>query len=326
MLPFSTAAFEGAVEGIRVFGGTVLPSLFPFAVCANYISNSGILSGIRSRFGKLIPFFSMLLAWLCGTPSAAVITCRLYKDGSYDTKRASILCAAWTQMGPLFILSGLCGGMLNCREYAPVFYVSIYLPSLAVTILSGFPKAFKIKGTKDTVRSSLPSSVSEAVMSMLRVGGTIVFFNVLFSVFSSFISLRGLSVPMKGFLFGSFELTNGLIVLSSEPSRLSLSICAFVLSFGGISVFVQSRMLFPELSPAPYLLTKLLLGLASGIIAWLFLPFFTPAVETIGNLSESMSGVASSLPSKAASVFLSLIASGFALVCSVLYSKLAVRK
>ena len=326
MLPFSDAAFNGASDGLKLFAGSVLPSLFPFIVCADYLMGSDLFK--KAAAGKK-PFSGLSLAALtavCGTPSSAMIADRLYRDGILDHDRSSFVCAVTNQVGPLFILSTLSSGFLSNRAYALPFFIAHYAPPLlASSFLLGrassgrLPMKAESKSQGGLPRLAL--SISNAVTCILRVGGTVVFFKVLFSVSGAAIPVQLIPNTVGGLLAGLAEMTNGLKLLSDEPSRISLSLCAFLLSFGGLSLFVQSKLVFPELSAKLYFIAKLVSGLVSFALFFLILPLFPSAVETFCGLSESLPALKSSFDTRLAALFGSTAAVTLTLISAHLYSR-----
>ena len=284
MIPFCAAAYEGAVSGLKLFTETILPTVFPFLVCANCISGSGVLPALMQRSGFLSRFFLWAFTAFCGTPSSPVLFNDLTRDGVMEQRRASFLCGLTNQMGPNFIVLALCGGFFGRRELAWLFAVSHYTPALLLSALF-----FKTEGTDGVFAARkpaelFPAAVSEAVSAVLRIGGTIVFFSVIRSLFDSIGPLR-VSGQAKAFLMGMIEMTNGLSVLASDTSRLTAALCAFVLSFEGLCIFTQSKLVFPSLNAGLYLAAKLMHGAASFISAYLLYPVMTKALPVFGSMS-----------------------------------------
>ena len=329
MIPFSLAAFEGAKEGIRLFAESVLPALFPFMVCSHYIMRSSVLSRLRRRSGALVKFAAFTLSAICGTPSSAVITRELFSCGVWERKRASVICAAFNMTGPMFIVSTLCRSMLKNSAFAYAFAVSHYLPPLIFALIPAkkngcLPPSPPTK--KDDPVRLFSEAVSDAVLTVLRAGGVIVFFRILLSLAEAVGALNSFPFEARSLTIGILEMTNGVSLLTQVPSRLSLSLCAFLLSFGGASFFVQAKLIFPELSTGSYFITKLLSGVASGLLFWLVFPLVPVPVETLWDMSESLKETLPALGSRLAPFLCGCAAAGAAVIVSTLYSRLAASK
>ena len=292
LIPFGGTATQGAADGMRLFAECLLPSLFPFLVCSKAIMMSGkarefLISGKRFRF-----FPVWLIAAACGTPSAALIandavTCGMSK------REASFLCAAANLANPGFVIYALANSMLGEGRAAALLAVSHYVPSLCAVLILGSilnkrPENHHLSELGFSVpKASLVQAISEAAEVMLRIGGTVVFFGVVFSLLDKLGVFMAFPKSCGAFIKGIIEMTNGLSLLSAERTRLSLCLCSFLLSFGGLCIFAQSKLVFPELEAAMYLIVKLLHGSVSFILTWILYPFFGTSYAVFGSLDSS---------------------------------------
>ena len=332
LIPFHSAAAQGASEGLLLFANNVLPSLFPFFVCAHFITLSGIISagGKRSSSGYMLYW---LITGICGTPSASLICESIYSSGVLSINRASVLCAILNQTGPVFIISTLSVGFLGNAGYALPFAISHYIPAAMLSALfiiinkshkSCEPvcQAPKLKKKPDpNILKLFSESISDAVISVLRVGGTIVFFRVAYCVLSSLLAPLHISSDVFNTASGLFEMTNALQLITALPSRLNLSLCAFLLSFGGFCIFVQSKMLFPSLSAMPYLAAKLITGVFSGLTMWLIYPLFDFSAPTFSMYGTQLTETPN-LQIRFAGIICGIIAVFLTLLNSLLISRL----
>ncbi len=295
MIPFSEAAFSGAADGLRTFAVSVLPSLFPLVVCSNYLLRSPVIRKAVGRGGIVPSILLPLFTALCGIPSSAVLINGLHAQGSFSRRGASFLCALYTQPGPMFIISALSAGFLRNRSTGKFFLLACYLPPLVISVLFFVFRRKKPDRTAPKLNepfaargSGITKAIAEASLTMVRICGTIVFFSVLFGVSDALGIFSFLPVQWSGLIKGAIEMTNGIYALSFIPTRLSFSLIAFLLSFGGLSVFVQSKMIFPGLSSKTYFITKLLLGVISGSIVYFVYPIIPMPIETMSGLSEGL--------------------------------------
>lgn len=107
----------------------------------------------------------------------------------------------------------------------------------------------------------------------------------IFDILSKFLSplLRAMNIPdtfANGILSGIVELTNGVSIVSSIPMKaisINITICAFLLGFGGISVLLQvlSITSTSDISIKPYVIGKLMQGLFAALYTYLLLQNFT---------------------------------------------------
>ena len=289
LIPMSASAVEAAAEGLRLFALDVVPSLFPFLVCSHCLLNSQTPAFGNARV-RIVA--SPLLAALCGTPSAALM---LNGYLCADAALASVYCAALNQAGPVFIVSALSYRFLGSGAYALPLAVSHYAPSLVAALVIGLRfgnELFAGRTAPQTARRSMLSvfsaSLSDSVSVMLRIGGMIVFFRVLCAEAGELVSDLHIPPLIEKTLMGMLEMTNGLKAVSTERTRLSLSLCAFLLSFGGVCIFMQSKLVFDRLKAAPYFIAKLCLSLVSGSVMWAWYPHIADAEDVFGFTGERL--------------------------------------
>ena len=330
MIPFSPAAAKGASEGARLFALTVLPSLFPFIVCANYVvGESAKLESLRlGRTAKTIS--ADILCAVCGSPSAVILIEKACRRGEYGFSEASVLCAAFNQAGPAFIVSALSVGMLGSVSYAPALAFCHYLPPLVFSVVYGVlskrPKLRPYAPTENkqfTPLGRLSTSISDAVTTVMKIGGTIVFFRTVFSVLEEALRFDKLPFLARGAVFGLLEMTNGASILSGHPAKAELAAICFLTSFGGAAIFIQSKMLFPELKAGRYFAVKALYGVISAILMLLLFPFIKADAAVLGDLSESISGLSETIRNRTIGTLAVTASAGAAIIISILYAKLA---
>ena len=79
-------------------------------------------------------------------------------------------------------------------------------------------------------------------------------------------------------LGGMVELTWGVNTLAAGTLSLRMQLClaSFFITFGGLSVYMQSLCFLELRSGARYLLSKLLMGLCAGALTYTLVPLFVP--------------------------------------------------
>lgn len=330
LIPFSASASNAAADAMRTAAETVIPSLFPFIVCANYLLNSGIFERVRRIKGYFgFPLFFLFTA-LCGTPSAAFLCCEFSDLAVLDKKRASVLCAVLNLPGPVFILT-VTEGFYGARQYALMLAASVYAPALIASIILGFISPYCADNQTVSHRhfgalELLSVSVSEAVFTVLRVSGTIVFFRVVYSLAESLGITLVLPLETRGLTLGMIEMTNGLIALSKAPNQLGMTLSAFLLTFGGLCIFTQTKMIFAGLQIKAYFVTKLGMAFVSAVMNWVLYPALSITAPTFFELSN----MAAMNSENTAARLICLLSGGFicvfTLAVSMLYSKLAAKR
>lgn len=317
---FGGEAAAGAADGLRLFADSMLPCLFPFMVCGYYLA--GEKQTLRG--GKPGAVWLAMTCAVCGTPSAALACGRLT---GLSRRRASMLCAALNQTGPLFLTGVLCADLLGAPRLWPMFAAAHYLPAALAAVVIMPSCGGKAPADSKPIERKEPllrfaGALSDAVSAILRVGGTVVFFRVLHTV----VSAAGVFSPLPSWAAASasglLEMTNGLALAAAEGMalRAKCALCGFLLSFGGVCVFMQSKLFMRELSPLPYFAVKLGLGMASGLICWLLFPYVGGASSAVAGLDETLALTrAGTLASGGLCMLLSVCA-------SALFARIAVRR
>jgi len=143
LILLSDAAVKSALDGLKLWAGVVIPSLFPFFAAAEIMNSSGFIraSGLllepvmRPLFN--VPgcgSFALVMGILSGYPVGAKITCDLKNNGELDKVEAERLLAFTNNSGPLFIIGAVGTGMYG----SPRLGIFIYICHLLACITVGF--------------------------------------------------------------------------------------------------------------------------------------------------------------------------------------------
>ena len=141
--------------------------------------------------------------------------------------------------------------------------------------------------------SIIASSISNATSTLFMIGGFIVLFSVIISIFEESHILNVFTLFFTPFfyfmhiptsfispiLIGVLEITNGISQISSIHIRaisFNLIITSFVLGLGGISVLLQifSITSQSDLSIKPYIIGKTLQGIISALYTYIIITLF----------------------------------------------------
>ena len=151
----------------------------------------------------------------------------------------------------------------------------------------------KYKLTFSSLGEALSDSITSAISTILMIGGFVVIFSVIISIFkvSHIISIFDnilsptfsfFNIPnqyISPLLVGILEITNGISLISCIKIReisLSIIITAFLLGIGALSIFLQvfSITSKTDLSIKPYIVGKLIQGTLAAFYTFLFIQFF----------------------------------------------------
>lgn len=280
------AGAQAARDSLALCGQVVLPALFPFFVLSNLAVGLGLGQWLGRRLEPVMsPLFhvggaggaALALGLIGGYPVGAATARSLLEQGLCSREEAQRLLLFCNNAGPAFLLS-VAGVSVFGR-------IEVGLLLLAVHWLSALLAGLLLRGNRTASRRSaaaevplpsveglLPRAVSGALSSSLQVSAYVVLFGVLLGLCQAAGAGRLALPPALSALFtGLLELTNGISALPGLSSpTLRLSLCGFLLGWGGLSVHCQTAALLEGsgLRLLPYLGAKALQGLLSaGLLA-----------------------------------------------------------
>ena len=268
---------ESVKDGLFFAACVIIPTLFPFMILSELV-----LSTVTASYGeeKTPTLFTrithlpraggvaLLLGILSGFPIGAKLTALLYEKGALDRDSATRLLILSNHTGPAFLFGAISGLFHSGR--IPLLLLAC---ELSVTLVYAVWSSAKPKKNAALLLSSpvFPFSfldaVENAMLSVLKIIGLVVSFRVVIDLLAVFIKSNLLLLFLSSF----FEIGNAVSRLSelyvSHPAT-ALVLLAFAVSFGGISVHLQSLVFFRavKISPFRYIFAKLVLGILSAAL------------------------------------------------------------
>lgn len=263
-----SAAAEGVRGGLELCSSVIIPSLLPFFVMSGLISALGLPGLLARTAGKpmralfgvsgpcCVPF---VLGLTGGYPVGASAVAELVRSGEISPREGERLLPFCNNTGPAFILGAAGAGVFRSPGCGALLYLSHILAAVAVGAAFSRRRAAAPDTPSphtQTTRRSFPAALAEgvktAVASTLNVCGFVLFFRVvtgLLEYAGVFHSLAGALAARTGagltftraLLAGALELGGGIGAMNSlPPSPENLSLCSFLLGFGGLSVHCQT--------------------------------------------------------------------------------------
>lgn len=267
-------ALIGAQTGVDQCIKTVIPALFPFFLLSNLL--------VGSLWGRSLPML-LPLARLLGIPKGgeSLLVCgflggypvgiqnaaSLYSSGQIEKGDALRLTSFIGQPGPAFLF-GMVAPMLDRSEDTWVLWgILLYSAFLVSLLTSGSGREISMKKNRS---ASLSQIMTASLSGMGKVCGWVVLFQVLQAFLKRWV-LWYFSEEEVAVIGGLLELSGGCLLLKTIPSySLRFLIACGILSFGGLCVAMQTVSVLGDLSPAPYLLGKLIQTVFSLMLAFAF--------------------------------------------------------
>lgn len=232
------------IEAINIWTNTIFPLLFPTFILSDLLISSGIVNTITKIFGKIytklfkLPAYGMyifLISLISGTPTNAK-NLKILRDANYisDLEVTKIL-STCVFFNPLLIIS-----VTNLKVL-----LILWLSNIITGIIMNRKNTTKYIPIKNVDKPfNLGKSIENNVNLLLNILGTITVFLMLSSIITVKIPL------IKVLIAGLLEVTNGLnkLNLFFKSSMLFEYLALLILSFGGLSIFIQIKSILKDTS------------------------------------------------------------------------------
>lgn len=297
-----------AKEGLLLWFNKILPSLLPFIVLINVLSGIDVMKDISTLANPLtqkvwhLPgssLFAFIMGFIAGYPMGAKMTRQLLDQHIISPHEAQKTLCFSNNCGPLFIVGTVGTLMLNNTS---IGYFLLFIHMLSALLISIIFASYKLppssrkqklipsSGPAFTNFSSLlNSAVTNAMDTIVHIGGYIIFFSVIahiinHSPFMLYILQSDLisnlpDLMIMGSITGLLELSNGSSMISSNvtPSLYPIALLSALIGFGGLCVHFQTSYVLGDchFSLFPYILAKGMQGILSFILVCVFLPLFS---------------------------------------------------
>ena len=248
--------------------------------------------------------YALFMGIISGYPIGAKIVTNFRNNNQCTKEEAERLITFTNNSGPLFIIGTIGIILFYDISIGLLLLFTHILSCISVGIIFRFWKTKNIeKRSTDIIENTvtfnslgevLSQSVLSAITSVVLVGGFIVFFGIILSIFQKTYILnilKNLLVPCFNLfnistdfiipiLTGILELTNGITAVSCVASKnlaINIIIYAFLLGFGGISIMLQVLSIISrsDISIKPYILGKLLHGTLAAFYTFLIINHFS---------------------------------------------------
>lgn len=274
MLKFPALALEYASTGLQLWFVKMVPTLLPFMI----LSGIMIRMNLTENFVRLLhPFlhavygtsrngsYTIVMGFLCGFPMGARIVGELYGEKKLSHEESVCLLSFCNNIGPIYFLSYVVPTLGIASPFLP-FVIMYGIPMLYGVLLLRIRPLFHIgSGGKCSSRyvagrpapqscsllSAIDSSVLSGLVGIAKLGGYMVFFNLLNIAFQPFHRVTPVLLKVYRCLL---EITSGI-----DYSGQSLYYAILILlPFGGFSCIAQTYSMIrqTDLPIRPYIFHK----------------------------------------------------------------------
>ena len=303
---FSQTNLFAAKNGLTLWAKNVVPSLFPFFIATellNYTNLPYYLGKLTNKFMR--PLFNVpgegsyafIMGIISGYPVGAKIINKFAEDGTCSKEEAERMLAFTNNSGPLFIIGTVGISLFGDSTIGIILFVTHIMACLTVGLIFGFvSKRYSYRSYRNTINTTsydfsdigtiLSNSITNAISTILLIGGFIVLFSIIISMLNSLNIINSIcnlleyaSIPseyVSSILTGLLELTNGInLVTSLHTKQMSVQIIitAFLLGFAGFSIFLQIFSIAAKnnLSMKYYFIGKIMQGCFAALYTFLIL-------------------------------------------------------
>jgi len=265
MLVFFPGRYMTAVsDGLLLFVLSVLPAMLPFFFFSRLLTSLDVASTLSNALDKPVRKlfnapgvggYILAMSMLSGYPIGAKLISDCVETGICTQDEAKRLLSFTSTSGPLFILGTVGINMLGNYKAGAVILLCHYLGALANGLLfrgKTVPENGGGKLVPLRADNLLSEAINGSIAAVLAVGGYIAIFNMVIMIFQDIkvipfiaetLSRLGFSYGLcEGSLTGLLEITRGSYILatSGQGLRKTIPVLAGIISFGGLSVTVQS--------------------------------------------------------------------------------------
>lgn len=306
LLIFSAQTREAVSRAISDCLEIIVPSLFAFSALAIYLQKSGlyknVLKPLAFPMSKILRTDEelcgiILLSNIGGYPVGASLLSALVAENRLDKRDAARLMCCCFGSGPSFVIGMVGKSVFNSTQAGAALFAACFLSSLAMAFIvrSGGEISLKKADFRyDFSAGCFINSVSAAARAMFSVCTMIVIFSVIAAIPETF----GVS-ELFNRVFSASD-GNSLAVFHAilEITRIkemtaggfAMPVCAALLTFGGICVFLQTTALVGGKIPlGKFLLSRIPAMVFSAAFATVFTLIMPEIAEQTlaGNISHT---------------------------------------
>ncbi len=264
---FPKIYMEAFFAGLSLFTSKLLPVLFPFFIFCTILVKAGVLNSVSQRFfaspakklglSQHFPYV-FILSVLSGYPMNAKLTKDIFENNLASETECESIAFSTSCSGILFVCCTVGVLMFNSAAVGIILLCCHLFSCLAGYFLHAALLGHKTEKTaeKDAdvsqnigasnfdIISGITESVASALSSILLVGAYVCIFSVAIKMLEVLGLFSTASTIWSGFFQGVFEITTGIATISAlQITPLAISIVTALISFGGISINLQSLAL-----------------------------------------------------------------------------------
>ena len=289
-------------EALLICRNLIIPSLFPYMIFSRYLMASPLSSVFHLMFGKLsrkllnLPgecISVFLLGSICGFPITAKCASQMYRDGVCSKNQAERLLCLANNAGCAFTVS-IAGGLVlgSMRSGVALYVIQLVSAIIAHQIIlflhkDGFVhESVTVKAKIEVRTPELPVIISESVVNVFSVCGTIVFFTITMNFVREYLGEHELLCLITN---GVLELSTAVGMLADLLPSGGFAMASAFICWAGLSVHTQTAVILKDsgISLKLYLFSKATQSGIGALMAWIYTRLFASSITCISFVSPS---------------------------------------
>lgn len=277
------------INSSKLWFYNLIPTLFPFFIITDLLSNYGFINFITKIFGNFMNLFKLpketayafFMAIFSGFPGNSKLIKEILDNNKVSPLNASKLLTFAHFANPLFIIGTIGTIFLEDKKLSLLILLCHYITNILLglifknIIIDTEKKASSKKQEQQSFINVLLKSINNAIKSLFIIYGIIV-------LTSLFINIITINFPIPSFyksiITGLIEMTQGIKLISQEiiSKKIKACIITFFLSFGGISIHLQVMSILSnyKINYYLYLLARTLHATIASLLLYFILSFF----------------------------------------------------
>ncbi len=282
---------NGITVGLLLCGNTIIPALFPFAVCVFFLTRYTLpvsISRFLSFFAKPFhcssdEFYLFLFSLVGGYPVGAKLLERSVSEGKLSETEAEKLLPCFIHSGPAFLMFAIGLNIYQSKQIGILFVTSQIFSAFLLLFLCS-PKKKEVSFSHRNIADfdfadNFVLSTSEAATSVFSICS----FVLIFSVITAYGINFSKTVPVLKNILPFFEVTCGINLTKN------IYFIAFLIGFGGISVWFQIFVFARKFlkNYIRFILFRILHGVLFSTVLALQIMIFKPEISVYTTNSKT---------------------------------------
>ncbi|MBO5726797.1 MAG: hypothetical protein J6S00_07045, partial [Clostridia bacterium] len=276
LIKYSSTAINGAIDGMLICGNRIIPSLFPFTAVSVFLYNGNYLEFLLEKLKRRQQIIIFLISNLGGYPVGAKLISEAYNSEKISKSEAENMLCYSVNVGPAFSVSVVGTMMFNSTKLGVLLYLASIISAFELLLIYGRKCEFKNHSSRTTsLADNFVNSVASASSAMLTVCSFIILFSAAVNVVKTHIT----STMLKNTLINLLEVTTAV------GENNNVFIIAFLMGFGGLSIFMQILSLSKNFTPnvLKIIFSRILNGIFMLCNTFILIKIFDISSPTITN-------------------------------------------